>query len=184
MSKLRSKIGIKGGGILYIRELVNGSSSTTWTDLGYIKQTPISQEAAMLESTDETGAMITINVGNKSAKLTPTLMQAEKANIDIIRNAEGKYYEFYYIAPLGGGAFWQEWNGFGVIVPKFALTHAANTERGLPLELIVLKPKASYVRTPTDYNNTTGDYFVLIENATAKGAPTDTVDAAYDAMVE
>lgn len=186
MAKDRTEINVNGASSFQFRQLISGGVSTTFTEPSYVKSNTLDDNPTMVESKDAQGFVINVQVGEDSAKMTVNLLQSSKAVIDVLQTARGKFFEAYLKVPLSNGKF-QEYNfPLCKIVPKVNLNFVANTERIVAYEIIMLKPKATYTRVPTNYNNNASDgpyYWVMTENAAAVGVPTDTDGAVYTAVV-
>lgn len=183
LQKDRTRINAKGGGNLYARQLVSGSTDTAFVNLGQLVSSGLDDSPAMVDSVNEGGELVMTQVGSRKAKWDAVLMQAGIDEINLLRQADGKFYEIYYAVPLKNGNTQEVVACPVIIVPKVTLAFAAATQRNIPVEIIFLMPKAAYTRNPTDYNNSTPNYYVMIENAVAKGAPVDQVGTVYTAVV-
>lgn len=172
LAKARTSINVKGGGLIKIREL-HPTATDAWVDIGYLPKTTISDDHTMMEAGDETGLLIDWIDGNQRVKVTGSIMQSNTAEIGLLKNASGKYYELYYYVLLANGYF-QEWLFFGKFKPGFVLEFAAGAIREVPFEFWAFAVPATVTRNPTGWNVTAGDMYVFSEAAAAIAPPVDT----------
>ena len=173
LGKSRTRIQVRGGGFLLMRE-ISPTPSDTFLDVGYLQQTEFTDTRNMIEAIDERGLQVDFIEGGTIVVLKATLMQADADVIALLRNSASKYYDVYYYAVLADGKY-QE---FSAPVCKFMggpkMTFAANTIRTVELELRLLPSKGAYTRTPAAFNVALGDFYVVSENAAKQGPPSDT----------
>ena len=178
MAKNRRLISVKGGGLLKVRE-IDPTPSNTFVDLGYLGESKLSDSYNIVESKDDAGHFIDAKEAGQIVKFESSLLQTSKAEIDFMKDAAGKYFEAYYQVRLNNGSY-QEWL-FPVcrIVPGQELEFKAG-ERRIKLTLYALYIPVALTRTPTNYNTAADAYYVMIENSSSQGAPSDaaTVPAA------
>lgn len=173
LQKDRRRVNVKGGGILQVREIDPGTG--TFADLGFISDDVFTDEHTMVESIDSKGDYIDTKSGARKVQWTSTLMQTSKEEIDLMRNAEGKYYELYYKVVLNNANIQEFVIPIARITPGAVLEFKSATQRTIKLTITALAPAAALTRTPTDYNTTIWTPYVLVENAVAVGVPTDAV---------
>jgi len=182
LQKLRSRINVKGGGLFMIREL-SPTPSDTFLDVGFLTSVQFEDEHNMVEIIDDRGLTINYISGGESPKFTVVIKQSGIDEINILKNAERKYYEGYYKV-LCETTLIQEIN-----IPLFRfkpgpmLQFAAATERTLQLEGRALSVKAAMTRNPVGYNITIDSFFVIIENAAALGVPVDTASSVASTLL-
>jgi hypothetical protein len=168
VARARSRVNVKGGGKLYLREL-SPAASNTLLDLGYIKSTDLMNEHSMVQSDDEAGNVIDSKSGAQKVTLKTVLQQSSIDEINLLNNAVGKYYELYYKnANLANGLVQEVSIPLGKIKPGVILKMASATERTIDLEITCLAPAASYTRTVTLFNVTENVPFIIAETATAQ----------------
>jgi len=123
----------KGGGYLQLKELPSGD----FEKVGFIKDTKLTDETEMESDFDERGKKVASHEGNSDARLTTTLMQASKEEIDFVRDSKGKIYSLRYAAKREDG----NWHLFEAtlvkIRPRLELNFD-NTPRYIPLEIELL----------------------------------------------
>jgi hypothetical protein len=183
--KNRTRINVKGGGLLKLREL-SPTASDTFLDAGYLGGTDLDDAHDMVESKDERGFVIDYKSGGEAPVLKSVLKQSGIDEINLLKNAVGKYYEAYYYVKLQNGNI-QEINiPLCKIKPGPSLKMAAATERTLDLEIhmLAIPGESAIVRAPTDYNidPAVNRYYVLLESATAKGVTTDTAATMWTTL--
>lgn len=178
LQKDRSRINVKGGGDLRIREL-KPTPTSTFSKIGHIKGTDFIDEHTMVESIDDSGNYIDTNSGARKAMIKSVLMQSSLEEINLMRNAVGKYYEVYYRCVLANGSIQELSIAVAKIKPGAVLAMKSATERDIELEIYCLAPNADLVRAPVAYNVTENEPYVLIENTAGndKGEPTDAASA-------
>ena len=185
LAKSRLKTNVRGGGLLKIREL-NPSPSDTWLDVGYLGGTDLDDAHDMIVSKDERGLVIDFLSGGEEPVLKSVLKQSGIDEITLVKLCAGKYYEGYYKAVTAEGKIQELEIPICKIKPGPVLKFAGATERTIDLELhmLAVASDSSITRAPTDYNMdpAVNRYFVLLENATAKNAPTDTATAVWTAV--
>lgn len=172
LTKARTRINVKGGGLLKLRE-ISPTQTDAFVDAGYLGGTDLNDEHSMLEIVDEVGNLVDALSGARKAVLTTTLKQTTLDEINLIKNASGKYYDAYYYVKLAN-TYVQELTAIPCkIKPGPVLTFKSATERTIQVTIYFLAPKATATRAPTAYNVTVDEPYVLIENAAAQGAPTE-----------
>lgn len=182
LEKSRLRINVKGGGTLRIREL-SPTPSNTFLDVGYVTTDTLLDEPTMVDSIDEVGNFIDTKSGAQKVTWKTVLKQTSIDEINLLKNAVGKYYDLFYSVLLANGNTQEFRVWLGKIKPILTLEFAAATERKIEVEITALMPKATFTTTPTDYNVTAGNYYVVIENVVAKGVPTDTAASMATAIL-
>lgn len=178
--KSRDRVSVKGGGLLKIRQIAP-TPSDTWLDVGYLGETNLEDTRNMVESMDERGFTIDYLEGSSAPLIRSTLKQTSIDEINLLKNDSGIYYEVYYYVKTGKGYFQELDILLAKLKPGPVLQFAAATERTLVLELHMLAVNATgtITRAPTGFNMDTSvnPYYVLVENAAAINAPSDTASA-------
>ena len=182
LAKARTRINVKGGGTLKIREL-SPTASDTFLDVGYVTSDILLDEPSMVDSVDEAGQFIDTKSGAQKVTWKAILKQTSIDEINLLKNAVGKYYDLFYSVVLAGGNTQEFRVWLCKLKPLINLEFSAAKERTLEVEFTALMPKATFTATPTDYNVTAGAYYVVIENAVAKGTPTDTAATMATAIL-
>jgi len=132
VSKKRTRIFIRGLGNLEIMEVYPASPSD-FTSVGYLKNTQVQIDPEMLNVVQETGDLVTQVVSAKSVSVLSNLLQAEKTNIDLIRDSEDKIFTVRYHGRAHHSGIYQYYCfERAKITPKMGLTFG-NAERLLPL---------------------------------------------------
>lgn len=176
LQKDRSRINVKGGGDLRLREL-KPTASDTFLKIGNIKGTDFIDEHTMVESIDDAGNYIDTNSGARKFTIKTVLMQSSADEINLMRNAVGKYYELYYKVRLQNGNYQEFSIAVGKIKPGMVLAMKSATERDIELEIYGLAPNADLARTPTAYNVTENEPYVFVEGASPTDVPSDTASS-------
>jgi hypothetical protein len=183
LARNRTRINVKGGGKLYIRE-ISPTASNTYLDLGYLQSTEFMNDNAMVGEVDEAGVLPDMNQGSQKATLKAVLKQSSIDEINLLNNAAGKYYELYYKNANLANGYVQE---LSIPIAKLkvgtTLKGASATERQLELEVYALAPKAAYTRGVTAFNVTENVPFILTENATAQFNTSNTEASALATAV-
>lgn len=180
-SKDRRQISVKGGGVIKLREL-DPTPSDTFVDLGFIAETELQDLYTMIDSIDDAGHFIDTKEAGQKVVLKTKLKQTAKEQIDFQRLAAGKYHEVYFPVTLNNGKIQEYSLPLCRIKPGASLMFQPK-ERTIDIEIHALAVKADFVRTPTDYNISANQSYVMIENDTAKGAPTDTASSVATAVI-
>lgn len=161
-----------GGGSLYLRQ-TSSAQVDTFSHAGHLGGTDLNDEHSMIEIIEEKGNLVNAISGQRRAILNTILKQTSIDEINLIKNANGKYYDLYYVVQLGNGNY-QELTAIPVkIKPGPVLAFKSNTERTIAVTIYLLAPLAAATRAPVVYNVTANEPYVLIENAAAQGAPTE-----------
>jgi hypothetical protein len=178
MGKSRSLISVKGGGLLKVREL-SPTPTNTFTDLGYLGESSLDDAYNIVESKDDAGHFIDAKEAGQVVKFVSSLLQTSKTEIDFMKNAAAKYFEAYYQVKLNNGSYQEYLFPVCRITPGQVLDFKA-AERRIKITINALWLPSALTRTPTDYNTAADAVYVMIENSSAVGAPTDaaTVPAA------
>jgi hypothetical protein len=177
LGKDRKRINVKGGGLLKLREL-DPSATAAFSEAGWLGGTTVSDKHDMVTSKDEQGLVIDHASSGEDVTLKSILKQTTIDEINLLKNADGKYYEAYYYVKLKNGNV-QELNiPLCKITPGFELDHKPG-ERNIEIAITALAIKAAttVTRAPVAYNidPTVNPYYVLIEGAApGSGAPTET----------
>lgn len=180
----RQRINVKGGGKLWIRQL-SPAASNTWIDIGYLDDNELDDKTAMVDSEDERGDYIDTKQGSRKVTWKTTLKQTGADEINLLRNADGIYYELYYDVVLAN-TYHQEYNMHLVKIDNSVnLKFAKATERKLQVVFSLLAPKAAFTATDTAFNVIANDPYVMNENTstsptytTSSGVPTNTQASA------
>jgi hypothetical protein len=172
LGKNRTRVNVKGGGTLKLREM-SPTQTDAFSEAGYLGGTDLNDEHSMLEIIDETGNLIDAQSGARKCILTTTLKQSGIDEINLLKNAVGKYYDAYYVVKGSNGTFQELSMGVCKLKPGAVLKYASATERTIALTIYMLAPKAAATRAPTAFNVVADEPYVLIENAAAVGAPTE-----------
>jgi hypothetical protein len=183
LARDRTRQDLNGGGLLKLRE-ISPTPSDTFLDPGYLGGTDFGDEHSVIKWIDEVGNVINAQTGQREAGIKGVLQQTSLDEINLLKNARGKYYDVYYYKKNFETGKIQELSACCCkLKPGPVLSMKSNTQRTLALEIYFLAPKAAFVRTPTDYNVTADEPYVLIENAVAKGVPIDTAASLATAVL-
>ena len=154
-----------------MREIDPGAG--TFAALGFLDSTNFDDAYTMVDSIDDAGEFIDTKPGARAPVWKTVLKQTTKDEIDLMKDAAGKYFEVYYKVQLNNANYQEFLAPVCRIKPGMALAFAAATERKIEIEIHFLWLKSALTRTPTAYNTTAGQYYILVEGASATGVPTD-----------
>jgi hypothetical protein len=168
----RTRINVKGGGDIQIRE-INPTPSDTFLSLGSVKDVTFIDEYGMVESIDGAGDYIDTKPGSRHAHVTAMLQQSTKEEIDVMKDAAGKHYEIYYTVTLNDGSFQEFVAPICRITPGMNLAFASATERTIALDIHFLAPFGILTRTPVSYNTADREPYAVSESSSQIGAPSD-----------
>lgn len=123
ITKLKSGINTKGGGVIRVKEVNEDGSTISGApvvDLGYLKDTNLSDKTPSEDIKDETGLTITQELGDREVMVSGTFMQSNKEVLDIAEECRGKFYSLYRLNSRPGSLTAQEiFYGVGTITPQF-----------------------------------------------------------------
>jgi hypothetical protein len=179
----RRRINVKGGGILQVRE-IDPTPNDNFSSLGFIKSDTFLDEHSMVESIDSKGDQIDNKSGGHAVTWTSVLMQTSKDEIDLMADAEAKYYEVYYRVQLNNGDYQMIVFPVCRIKPGFSLEFQSATERTIELEIRALAPAiALAARTPSaEYDTAVWEAYSLVESSASIAAPTDSASVPQQAI--
>ncbi len=177
LGKSRIKTNVKGGGLLKLR-MLHPTPADTFSDAGFLGGTNLEDTRNMVDVMDERGLSIEYLEGSSSPVIRSVLKQSGIDEINLVKDADGKYYEAYYVVKTNEGKYQEIDMGVVKIKPGAVLSFQAATERTIELEIHMLAVAtigSTITRTPAGYNmdTTVNPYYVLVENSSALGAPTD-----------
>jgi hypothetical protein len=175
LARSRIRQDVNGGGILKAREIYP-TASDVWLDLGYLGGTDLGDEHSVIKWIDEAGNVINAQSGQREAGIKSILQQSGIDEINLLKNARGKYYDvYYYKKNLETGTIQEISAAICKLKPGPVLSMKSNSQRTLALEIYFLAPKAAFTRTPAGFNVVADEPYVIAEQASvALGAPTDT----------
>lgn len=168
----RKRLFVKGGGPLQVRQ-IDPTPSNTFLSLGWIEEEKFAPDYKPVEFEDEMGNQVDYKSSALIVVWHAKLMQAGIDEINFIRNSDGQAFEFYYPLALANGNTQEYLLPVCRIKQSVPLDFKAGTKRVIDLEIHALAPAIALTRTPTDYNTAQYQPYVVIENAVAKGAPSD-----------
>ena len=182
LQKDRNRMNAKGGGDLYIREIYP-TPSNTYLSIGYLDSTKLNDKHSMVGDPDEEGQVITKVDGGQDVTLDEILKQSSLDEINLIRNAGGKYYEAYYPCTLKNGNVQELSIPICQIIPDLSMEFKAATERKIPIQIQCLAPKAAYTRGVTAFNVIKNQPYIMVEGATATFNTSNTEASALAAAI-
>lgn len=183
LGKNRKRINVRGGGTLLLREL-SPSPTDTFSDAGYIASSKLTDERDVITTTDERGELVEASTGSRSVRWETVLQQSGADEINLLRNADGKYYEAFYSVKTAGNTLVQEISlPLCRIKPGPVLEFASGAARTMQLTLYALSPKAAYVRTPSAFDVSAGEAYIIVEGTVANGVPVDPAAAVAAAIL-
>jgi hypothetical protein len=183
LQKDRTRLNVKGGGLLKIRQLTSGGAETTMLDVGYLDETTFTIEGDFTVSQSEDGQVVEALTSGEVVKIKSVLKQSTKDEIDVIATAEGKYFHAYYYCVLGNGNYQEIYIALCKINPNLSLEYKRGTERKVPIEIVALTPKGTVTVTPSAFNTTPPAVFVMTEAGSAYGQVTTATGTIYSAAV-
>jgi|GEM_PF-5078071 len=186
LGRSRIKENAKGGGTLWIRQIYP-TASNTFLDLGWLGGTTLDDKQSAIESKDERGDLAIVLFSDHTAMLKTILHQVSQDEIDLVNKISnnGTFYDIYYPVLLESGNT-QEISAAICQIKLGVPIEFKSGQRTLPCDIYMLAPGAAFTRTPTDYNVAISPErlpYVMIENAVAKGKPTDTASTLATAIV-
>lgn len=128
ISKLKTGINTKHGGVIKVREVNEDGTSIVGApvvDIGYLKEVGFSDKTPSDDVKDVSGQAITQELGDREVMVTGTLMQSNKEVLDIAEECRGKYYSLYTQNSRPGSLTAQEvFFAVGTITPQVELKFA------------------------------------------------------------
>ncbi len=182
LSRLRTRLNVKGGGILKIRE-ISPNASDAFLDCGWLGGTDVDDNRDPQTIKDERGFVVDVLEGGQMAMIKTTLLQSGIDEINLLRNAGSHYYDAYYEALLANGNTQQLSAAICKITPGVTLAYKPGGARVIAVTLNFLSPKAAFTRTPTDFNVVIDTPYVLLDNAVPKAIPSDTAATMATAIL-
>jgi hypothetical protein len=183
LEKNRQRINVKGGGTLQIREL-SPSPIDSFSDIGYLVSSKLTDEHTMVELSDERGDFIDAKSGGRKVMWETVLKQSGIDEINLLKNAEGKYYNVYYSVATSNGTLTQEISiAIAKIKPGPTLEFKSATERTITVIIYCLAPADDFTRTPAAFNVVKHEPYVITEGAVANDVPTDTASDLAAALL-
>lgn len=180
LQKDRGRLVVKGGGTFSIRELYP-TATDSFSDLGYVKSTTLTDEHSLIEHVDERGLLVNYQSAAEKFMVTLSMMQSGVDLLQLLQNAGNKRYEGFYAVRLPDDGNWQE-----VSIPLMRIRpgypggiQRASGEQLLEVSCVALAVKQALTRTPTGFNISADKTYVIAENASALGAPTDTASTHH-----
>jgi hypothetical protein len=186
LGKNRTRINIKGGGLLKIEEITSGGALTTMRDVGFIKSVNFTDDHAMVESVSADGKFLNNQSGGNKPSLVVTLLQTTIDEINLLKDIVNRLYHVYYQVLLDGPVVtYQElYMPCCRISQGLVLNFASATERTLELKVSVLWPKGVVTVTPAGLSVPVGSSYTVAETLTTPlGEVTTTTGTIYTAAV-
>lgn len=123
-SPVKDKGAIKkfGGGIIRIREVSDdgatiSATDTAYHDLGYIASHKFQDNTPFEDIYDETGGQVASDEGNRTVKITGTLMQSDKETFDVAKDTRGNFYRAYVYNGIINGKHQEIFCGICKVAP-------------------------------------------------------------------
>ncbi|MFI5250798.1 MAG: hypothetical protein ACHQQQ_00075 [Bacteroidota bacterium] len=183
LGKNRKRINVKGGGTLQIREL-SPNPTDTFSDIGYLVSSKLTDEHTIIELSDERGDFIDAKSGARKVHWETTLKQSGIDEINFLKNADGKYYEVFYSVKTGNDTMVQEISMcLCKIKPGPVLEFKSATERTIQVTIYALAPATTFTRTPSAYNVVAREPYLILEGLSATGVPSDTASSVASAIL-
>jgi hypothetical protein len=183
LGKNRKRINVKGGGTLQLRELAPNPTDP-FSDIGYLVSSKLTDEHTIIELSDERGDFIDAKSGGRKVHWETVLKQSGVDEINLLKNAEGKYYEVYYAVKTANDSLTQEISlCLCKIKPGPVLEFKSATERTIQVTIYALAPAAGVTRTPAAFNVVIHEPYVITEGPVANGSPSDTAGSVAAAIL-
>lgn len=136
----KTAVSATGGGIIRIKEVQSDGSDLTTTasvyDLGYLEETTYQDKTEEILKRDETADVFDRELGNRDVIVQGTLMQTDKATLDIAKETRGKYYAMLKYNGKVKGKHQEIFFGVGIIDPSIEVKYVGGT---IPFKYQALK---------------------------------------------
>jgi hypothetical protein len=182
LGKDRSRINVRGGGTLLMREL-KPTATDGFSDMGVVESIVLSDESGMIDIPDAEGNALEYLQGSRRVGIEITLAQTSKDEVDFVTNCGGKYYDVFYAVPMEDLTTQSISFCLVKFKPGNQLTFAGSTKRTCKLTGVALAPKAAFTRTPTAFNIVKNAPFVVYQNLTPGATPSDTASSVATAII-
>ena len=183
LQKDRNRFSNKGGGLLKIKEIASGGSFTSMDDLGYLAESGLNIDPKMVELVDERGFMINSITSGEEWRFKATIMQVSIDEINLLKQAQNKYYHLYYkSATLPNGNVQEIYIPLVKIVNVLELPFK-NDKRQLQVEFLALMPKAALTVVPAGLSVVADSYGTILEGASPVGEVTTNSGTIYTTIV-
>lgn len=185
LAKDRTKINVKGGGLLKIRETTAAGAETTMLDVGYLSNVVVAQDGKMVEIPNDSGMLIQMLSGGLSFTIEGTLLQVGKDEMDVLLTASDKFFYAYYQALMSNTKYQEIYIGLCKIEANMEKNYAAGSPQTLRIRIHALlgKHTGTVTLAPTAANHAVGVVAVLAENAAAQGEITTVASTIYSSFV-
>jgi len=146
-TKDAGELSLGGGGILYAREVqssgVDLGTPDTNHSLGWIEDSETSDNTAVVDRFDESGALVNSLDDKRTITHKATLMQTSAAYMKIVNDVRGKFYRIYYQDKKdGNGKVKEILFAICKITPNMTLARKSGSGTVIPVEIKVLKNAA------------------------------------------
>jgi hypothetical protein len=179
LERVRTRENAKGGGLLKARQIFP-TPSDTFLDWGWLGGTTLDDKRDIVESKDEVGDLVIVLESGRMATLATLLQQTSQDEIDLVNNANGKFYDLWYTALLANGDTQSLSAGVCQIKPGAKLDYKPG-QRVIEVTLYMLAPKAAFTRTPSTLNIVSRVPYVMVTATTPTAIPTDTASSLWTA---
>lgn len=149
MSRTRRTIFVKGLGNLQVRQ-ISPSAAAAFTDLGYLGGTNLTDIYNMQEVKDERGNFIDVLEAGQNVKVKSSLMQTDKAQLDIVRAAKDQYHAARYFGKATSTRFQYFCFDLARIIPNIEQDYKVGL-RPLPILIQVLDDEEQGFDVPQYY---------------------------------
>lgn len=183
LARDRTRINVKGGGLLKTEVIASGGSAVTMLDLGYLDESGLTIERNMTEFRDDKGNVINVISGGEDWKFDIVLQQSSIDEINLVKNSADEFRHFYYQNKLANGRFQEIYIPLAKIINALELKFKAPDKRLIKVTIQALMPKGAVTVTPAAFNVPADAYGVIIESATAQGEITTATGTIYTAAV-
>lgn len=183
LQKDRNRFSNKGGGLLKLKEIASGGSFTSMDDIGYLGESGLNIDPKMLEIVDERGFMINSITSGEEWRFKTTILQVSIDEINLLKQAQNKYYHLYYkSAALPNGNIQEIYIPLVKIVNVLELSFK-NDKRNIQVEFLALMPKAALTVTPSGLSVAADSYGTILEGSSAVGEVTTSSGTIYTTIV-
>ena len=167
----------KGGGIIKVKEVNDDgtdlSTPSTIYDLGFLQETTFADSTPTDQFKDEAGDTVQTIEGDRSVTVVGTLMQRDKAILDMAKECRGKFYAMYKYNGIVNGKHQEVFFGIGKVDPAFEVKLQGGT---VPFKFTAMKTPAAIViasasltasfwntKTTTTVTIPVDDYYLICE---------------------
>lgn len=147
LAKRRQSVSVKGLGTAEVRSITD--AETNFSDIGYLDSSVFPEDVSNVEDIqDEAGNFVDQKEISRIVKARLNLLQSGIDEVNLLRNADGKYYAVRYCGLLNSGEFQYFCFENAKIVPGFTKNYTPGKQI-LPVLIGSLKQADSAFNIPT-----------------------------------